>query len=135
MLDMVIITIYTMIMMSNKITQMEDDMDKRELGSKTIEDSMSRLRLFLRRKTITVYAHRSDETRASCTVKFTRRAYYDVGRLENGRWKATVGRKGQGFATPITLIIKASPFCAEYYSMRDFCDLAQSCVEAKKAVA
>ena len=128
MLDMVIITIYTMIMMSNKITQMEDDMDKRELGSKIIEARQAR-------KTITVYAHRSDETRASCTVKFTRRAYYDVGRLENGRWKATVGRKGQGFATPITLIIKASPFCAEYYSMRDFCDLAQSCVEAKKAVA
>ena len=124
-----IITIYTVIMVSNKITQMEDDMDKRELGSKTISECISAM------KTITVYAHRSDETKASCTVKVTRRAYYDVGRLENGRWKATVGRKGQGFATPITLIIKASPFCAEYYSMRDFCDLAQSCVEVKKTVA
>jgi len=84
-------------------------------------------------KSITVYAYRSNETEKDCTVKFTRSAYYDAGRKENGKVKATVStnKAGQCFGTSITLRIKASESCAKHYTMRDFCDLAESVIEEK----
>jgi len=79
-------------------------------------------------KSITVYAYRHDETPADCTVKFSRAAYYKSGKKKA---KVTTNPAAQAFATPITLRIKASPSVTGCYSTRDYCDLAESAIEAK----